>query len=197
MKLSNQLVSLPQLSGTMRAMSEEMMKVRPSSRSRLLGRRAHPFARSQAGIMSEMLDETMDGLDEDEVELEEEAQEEVDKVLWQITDGKLGQSAGKVGALPVSGNVPSQLLHPLTFSCPAKDWPNTGGVAEGRGDGAGNRQAARLRRGSRIPTLVSSLSRIRCTSRRCMILYSTRDRSNVSARVSTCSSSSSSLLSSS
>lgn len=34
MKLSNQLVSLPQLSGTMRAMSEEMMKVSFSAFSR-------------------------------------------------------------------------------------------------------------------------------------------------------------------
>lgn len=32
MKLSNQLISLPQLSGTMRSMSEEMMKVRSPAR---------------------------------------------------------------------------------------------------------------------------------------------------------------------
>lgn len=51
--------------------------------------------------MSEMMDETMESLDEDNEELEEEAAEEVDKVLWQITDGKLGQASGKVGALPV------------------------------------------------------------------------------------------------
>ncbi|ORY92752.1 Snf7 family [Leucosporidium creatinivorum] len=89
MKLSNQLISLPQLSGTMRSMSEEMMK---------------------AGIMSEMLDDTMEGLDEDEDELEDEAQEEVDKVLWQITDGKLGQTNGKVGALPQkTGPTPEEL----------------------------------------------------------------------------------------
>jgi hypothetical protein len=44
----------------------------------------------------------MDSLDDNEDELEEEAQEEVDKVLWQITDGKLGVANGKVGALPVS-----------------------------------------------------------------------------------------------
>jgi charged multivesicular body protein 3 len=52
--------------------------------------------------MSEMLDDTMESLDDNEDELEEEAQEEVDKVLWQITDGKLGQANGQVGALPVS-----------------------------------------------------------------------------------------------
>ncbi|KAK4698486.1 hypothetical protein P7C70_g7787, partial [Phenoliferia sp. Uapishka_3] len=55
---------------------------------------------TKAGIMSEMLDDTMETLDEDEDELEEEAQEEVDKVLWTITDGKLGQNSGKVGSLP-------------------------------------------------------------------------------------------------
>ncbi|KAK4046990.1 Vacuolar protein-sorting-associated protein 24 [Microbotryomycetes sp. JL201] len=89
MKLSNQLVSVPQLSATMRNMSEEMMK---------------------AGILSEMMDETMESLDEDNEELEEEAEEEVDKVLWQITDGKLGQAGGKVGSLPQkTGPTPEEL----------------------------------------------------------------------------------------
>lgn len=79
MKASNQLIKLPQLSATMREMSAEMMK---------------------AGIMEEMMDDTLEGLDDDE--LEDEADEEVDKVLYQLTDGKLGQ-VGKVGAdLPVS-----------------------------------------------------------------------------------------------
>ncbi|PVG03679.1 hypothetical protein CPB86DRAFT_749068 [Serendipita vermifera] len=74
MKLSNQLVKLPQISAAMREMSMEMTK---------------------AGIMEEMLDETLEGLDEDP-ELEEEAEEEVDKVLYEITDGKLGVAgAGK------------------------------------------------------------------------------------------------------
>jgi charged multivesicular body protein 3 len=49
--------------------------------------------------MDEMLDETMEGMDEEE-DLEEEAQDEVDKILFQITDGKLGQNVGAVGALP-------------------------------------------------------------------------------------------------
>ncbi|PWN52002.1 hypothetical protein IE53DRAFT_26003 [Violaceomyces palustris] len=72
MKLSNQLVKLPEVSKTMREMSAEMMK---------------------AGIMEEMLDDTLDSgvLGEDEEELEEEAQGEVDKVLYELTDGKLGQ----------------------------------------------------------------------------------------------------------
>ncbi|KIJ56790.1 hypothetical protein M422DRAFT_22934 [Sphaerobolus stellatus SS14] len=73
MKLSNSLVKLPQLTQSMREMSMEMTK---------------------AGIMEEMLQDTIQ-IDEDE-ELEEEADAEVDKVLFELTDGKLGQ-AGKVG----------------------------------------------------------------------------------------------------
>lgn len=62
------------------------------------GRQADP---SQSGIMEEMMEETLDSVDADE-ELEEEADAEVDKVLFELTDGKLGQ-AGKVGSdLPVS-----------------------------------------------------------------------------------------------
>lgn len=48
-----------------------------------------------------MVDDTMDTLDEGEDELEEEAEGEVEKVLFEITAGKLGQ-AGKAGTeLPV------------------------------------------------------------------------------------------------
>lgn len=80
MKLSNQLVKLPQVSKVMREMSHEMMK---------------------AGIMEEMMEDTLDSgvLGEDEEELETEAEGEVDKVLFQLTDGKLGQ-AQDADALP-------------------------------------------------------------------------------------------------
>ncbi|KAI5449554.1 Vacuolar protein-sorting-associated protein 24 [Naganishia albida] len=80
MKASNELVKLPQLSATMREMSAEMMK---------------------SGIISEMIDDTLE-MDEDS-ELEDEADEEVDKVLYELTDGKLGQ-AGAVAdsALPAT-----------------------------------------------------------------------------------------------
>jgi charged multivesicular body protein 3 len=95
MKLSNALIRLPQISQTMREMSMEMTKVRVLwVRSRIL------FMTSQAGVMEEMLDDTLD-MDEDQ-ELEEEADAEVDKVLFEITNGKLGE-AGSVGVdLPVS-----------------------------------------------------------------------------------------------
>lgn len=49
--------------------------------------------------MEEMLEDTLEGLDEDP-ELEEEAEEEVDRVLFEITDGKLGV-AGAGKELPV------------------------------------------------------------------------------------------------
>ena len=53
--------------------------------------------------MEEMMEETLDTVDDEE--LEEEADAEVDKVLFELTDGKLGQ-AGKVGAeLPVSSPI--------------------------------------------------------------------------------------------
>jgi charged multivesicular body protein 3 len=51
--------------------------------------------------MEEMVDETLEMVDDDE-ELEEEADAEVDAVLFNITEGKLGK-AGQVGTeLPVS-----------------------------------------------------------------------------------------------
>lgn len=68
MQAMQNLVRYPELAGIMRDMSKEMMK---------------------AGIIEEMLEETMDSL-EDTEEMEEEAQKEVDHVLWEITDGKLG-----------------------------------------------------------------------------------------------------------
>jgi hypothetical protein len=54
--------------------------------------------------MEEMMEETLDSIGEDD-ELEEEADAEVDKVLFELTDGKLGQ-AGRVGAeLPVRHSI--------------------------------------------------------------------------------------------
>lgn len=61
--------------------------------------------------MEEMMDDTLDMIDDDE-ELEEEADAEVEAVLWNITEGKLGK-AGAVGQdLPVS-LVASQKHHVL------------------------------------------------------------------------------------
>ncbi|KAF9821148.1 hypothetical protein IEO21_00756 [Rhodonia placenta] len=77
MKLSNTLIKLPQISQVMREMSMEMTK---------------------AGIMEEMLDDTLEM--DDEEEIEEEADEEVDKVLFDLTNGKLGQAGTVQTELP-------------------------------------------------------------------------------------------------
>lgn len=72
------LVKLPEVAASMREMSKEMMK---------------------AGIIEEMIDETMESM-EDVEEMEEEAQKEVDKVLWEITAGKLGEAPAAPIAAP-------------------------------------------------------------------------------------------------
>jgi charged multivesicular body protein 3 len=59
----------------------------------------------QAGIMEEMMDDTLEMQDEEEIE--EEADAEVDKVLFELTNGKLGE-AGSVGTgLPVRVTFPA------------------------------------------------------------------------------------------
>ncbi|KAL1697090.1 Snf7-domain-containing protein [Schizophyllum commune] len=83
MKLSNSLIRLPQISQTMREMSMEMMK---------------------AGILEEMTQDMLD-MDADDEELEEEADAEVDQVLFALTDGKLGQAGSVSTEVPVSEQV--------------------------------------------------------------------------------------------
>uniref|UniRef100_A0A8C3XZI6 Uncharacterized protein n=1 Tax=Catharus ustulatus TaxID=91951 RepID=A0A8C3XZI6_CATUS len=54
----------------------------------------------QAGIIEEMLEDTFEGL-EDQEEMEEEAEAEIDKILFEITAGALGKAPSKVtDALP-------------------------------------------------------------------------------------------------
>jgi len=62
------LVRLPEIQKTMQELSREMMK---------------------AGILEEMVEDTMEGL-EGEEEVEEAAQEEIDKILSELTAGALG-----------------------------------------------------------------------------------------------------------
>lgn len=64
------LVRMPEIANTMREMSQEMTK---------------------AGILEEMIEETMESIEDSEA-IEEEASEEVDKILWELTDGKLGEA---------------------------------------------------------------------------------------------------------
>ncbi|XP_061183998.1 charged multivesicular body protein 3-like [Saccostrea echinata] len=79
MKSMQALIKIPEIQATMREMSKEMMK---------------------AGILEEMLEDTMETLDDDE--LEEEADSEVEKVLYELTAGELGKAPAAVAdTLPV------------------------------------------------------------------------------------------------
>lgn len=69
MKDVNNLVKLPELTGTMRELSQELMK---------------------AGIIEEMVDDMMPEVMEDD---EEEVEEEVEKVLGEIMAAKMGKVA--------------------------------------------------------------------------------------------------------
>ncbi|KAH3708220.1 charged multivesicular body protein 3-like [Dreissena polymorpha] len=70
MKSMQALIKVPDIQKTMMELSKEMMK---------------------AGIIEEMLEDTMEGL-EDSDEMEEAAQEEVDRVLYELTAGQLGEA---------------------------------------------------------------------------------------------------------
>ncbi|KAJ2955739.1 hypothetical protein NQZ79_g8302 [Umbelopsis isabellina] len=67
MTLVNQLIRLPEISKTMQEMSMEMTK---------------------AGIIDEMIGDTFEMMDDED--MEEEADEEVNKVLYQVTEGIVG-----------------------------------------------------------------------------------------------------------
>uniref|UniRef100_A0A0N5ANA4 Charged multivesicular body protein 3 n=1 Tax=Syphacia muris TaxID=451379 RepID=A0A0N5ANA4_9BILA len=69
MKAMQNLVKVPEIMGTMRELSKEMMRI---------------------GIIDEMIEETMESLEPED--LEQEAQAEVDKVLYEITAGELGKA---------------------------------------------------------------------------------------------------------
>ncbi|XP_069140626.1 charged multivesicular body protein 3-like [Argopecten irradians] len=80
MKSMQELVKVADISNTMREMSKEMMK---------------------AGIMEEMMEDAFESLD-DQDDLEEEADSEVDKVLFELTAGTLGKAPEAVNdSLPV------------------------------------------------------------------------------------------------
>ncbi|KAM9709034.1 charged multivesicular body protein 3 [Menidia menidia] len=79
MKAMQSLVKIPEIQATMRELSKEMMK---------------------AGIIEEMLEDTFESMEDGE-EMEEAAEEEVDKILFEITAGALGKAPNKVtDALP-------------------------------------------------------------------------------------------------
>jgi len=74
MKSMNALVKVPETQKAMMELSREMMK---------------------AGVIEEMLEDTMEGLDGEE-EMEEAAQEEIDKIIFELTTGKLGEAPAAV-----------------------------------------------------------------------------------------------------
>ena len=74
MKSMNALVKIPETQKVMMELSREMMK---------------------AGIIEEMLDDTMEGFTEEE-SLEEAAQEEIDKIILELTTGKLTDAPAAV-----------------------------------------------------------------------------------------------------
>lgn len=78
MQAMQSLIKVPEVAATMRELSKEMMK---------------------AGIIEEMLDETMDSIEESE-DMEDEADEEVDKILWEVTAGQLGTAPAVVTETP-------------------------------------------------------------------------------------------------
>ncbi|KAF3844860.1 hypothetical protein F7725_008023 [Dissostichus mawsoni] len=79
MKAMQNLVKIPEIQGAMRELSKEMMK---------------------AGIIEEMLEDTFESMEDGE-DMEEAAEEEVDKILFDITAGALGKAPSKVtDALP-------------------------------------------------------------------------------------------------
>eukprot|EP01135_Chromosphaera_perkinsii_P005830 Nk52_evm19s367 gene=Nk52_evmTU19s367 len=76
MKSMNRLIKVPEIQKSMMELSKEMTK---------------------AGIIEEMMEDTFDVEDED---LEEAADEEVAKVLYDLTDGLLGEAKHVDSALP-------------------------------------------------------------------------------------------------
>lgn len=77
MKDVNALIKLPELSGTMQELSQELMK---------------------AGIMEEMVGDMIES--NDLLEEDEEAEDEVDAVLTEVLRGKLGNVEQQMPALP-------------------------------------------------------------------------------------------------
>ncbi|XP_042102001.1 charged multivesicular body protein 3 isoform X3 [Ovis aries] len=79
MKAMQSLVKIPEIQATMRELSKEMMK---------------------AGIIEEILEDTFESMDDQE-EMEEAAEMEIDRILFEITAGALGKAPSKVtDALP-------------------------------------------------------------------------------------------------
>jgi charged multivesicular body protein 3 len=91
--------SMIKMAGVLKRSTEIMKSVNRLMRVPVIAQQVQEMAMemTKAGVIEEMMQDTMELLDDDE--LEEEADEEVDKILFQVTDGKLGE-LGTVGTLP-------------------------------------------------------------------------------------------------
>eukprot|EP00116_Pleurobrachia_bachei_P008747 sb/3469009/ len=87
MKLMNKLTKVSEISQTMMELQKEMTK---------------------AGIMEEMMEDTM-GMDSDE-ELDEAADEEVEKILFEVTKGQLGTDTAI--STPIAGEAEEEIAGP-------------------------------------------------------------------------------------
>ena len=85
MKAMNALVKVPEISQTMQEMSREMEK---------------------AGFMEEMVEDSMAALDDEE--LEGDADEEVEKIMFEITAGAMGEAKHTNERLPEKEMEPVQ-----------------------------------------------------------------------------------------
>lgn len=107
MQSMSKLISMPQVAEVARKMGKEMMKVTKNkikqkyktcwNISWLLYSVAYSFSPLfvQAGIISDMVDDTFSSLDSDTIDAEADA--EVDKVLYELTEGILGQAGNIKG----------------------------------------------------------------------------------------------------
>jgi len=87
MKSMSQLVKLPEIQKNMMELSREMMK---------------------AGVIEEMMEDVMEPLGEEE-EMEEAAQEEVDRIITEITTGKLKDAPSAIAdTLPAAAGVEAE-----------------------------------------------------------------------------------------
>ncbi|XP_035273448.1 charged multivesicular body protein 3-like [Anguilla rostrata] len=77
MKAMQNLVKIPEIQATMRELSQEM---------------------SKAGIIEEMMEDTFESMEDED--MEEAAEAEVDKILYEITAGALGKAGKVTDALP-------------------------------------------------------------------------------------------------
>ncbi|XP_031555838.1 charged multivesicular body protein 3-like [Actinia tenebrosa] len=77
MSMMQSLIKIPQIQATMMELSKEMMK---------------------AGIIEEMLEDTFEGLEDDD--MEEAADAEVEKILFEVTEGALGEAGHVTNPLP-------------------------------------------------------------------------------------------------